>query len=1190
MLESPRSLASRFKGFERVAAITATLVGTQAVTSILGFGYWVLAARTFSVEAVGVAAAATTAMQLLGSFGMLGLGTLLIREMSRVALSRRRLLVRTALALATSVSFVFGLVLAGVAQVLPDEDLAPIGSTPAIALLFAVGVALTGLTLVLDQAVLALGTGLLQLERNVIASATKIGFLVLLWAGGAEGGMAIYLSWTLGNLVSLPLVIWRTRGGLQHQESRRLVNPAALRGLYRAAASHHALNLALMAPPLLLSIVVVVVLSQTANGYFSQVRLVAGFVFVLPYAIAVGLFAAADANERELVRRMRLTLPLGIVASLAADVVLWPIARPILQAFGQEYADNGVTELRIIVLAGLPLVIKDHYVALRRVQGRTSEAALVVFLGGIVEVAAASVGAVYDGTRGVCIAWVTVLCVQAVLLAAPLRRAMVGVGAGGPGEAEDPASDARSARVSEVIPPAGHPDQHPLRREDVRAESPTSSQVVPSSLPVTHSDLALAPMPLAGVEERGPQAVEPTDPTAWSGRRRSRLLRHALVIVLLALTALAVASAGAHELSSAPASTTEARLVLDAYTATGDEPALAAQVDEGAPGRLGALQVGAWLRATDALERHGSAVGAAREVAVAAHLLALALLWPLARRLGLSPAAAAGAVVLAAIAPAGVSAMRTLSLESVATPWALAALLLALRGRTVVRVVAAPLMGLVAALTAPVMLLVLPVVVWLVARPQVTHEEAPGVLEGGKALRSRDEVPAVLAAGLTLLAVASYVLVAAWRRLWPSDDEGLLSGLGEALDLGRAAWAAGAPGRTARSALLDVLQADPVLLAATAVAAVLALWKPLLRPLGALLLLVAVAALSGLVDPAGVLPVAATLGGMLAVAVLALQFEQTSIGIRHRMSAQALPVAAVVAAVVAATLLWPDDLRRASSPSDAERTQVAVSRASLSWLGADLPGGTSVVVPEAMAVDVLRSPLSPSRVLPYPHGDTTSDWRDFQVLVSDRFLREATGAPGSGPEPWGTALRSSTGLAAFGAGEAAIDVRLVQPGGAGAALLRQQADREGRAQAGAQLLQGTTLELDEESAALVRGGRVDGRLLSLLALLASEDPIEVTLTTPGAEETRAASARSAVVTGIAGASVSGATASLERLRELIDAQDDQLLPDLVERLDDGLRLSYRAPETLGLFSDAPPSSSETRGSPSSPGVPDLEDS
>ena len=61
----------------------STLAATTGVTSVLGFAYWATAARLFSQQAVGYGAAAISAMTLLGTIGMLGMGTLLIGELPR---------------------------------------------------------------------------------------------------------------------------------------------------------------------------------------------------------------------------------------------------------------------------------------------------------------------------------------------------------------------------------------------------------------------------------------------------------------------------------------------------------------------------------------------------------------------------------------------------------------------------------------------------------------------------------------------------------------------------------------------------------------------------------------------------------------------------------------------------------------------------------------------------------------------------------------------------------------------------------------------------------------------------------------------------------------------------------------------------------------------------------------------------
>ncbi len=66
-----------------VLGSASSLVATTGVASLLGFVYWALAARLFSPRAVGYGSAGISAMTLLGTIGMLGLGTVLIGELPR---------------------------------------------------------------------------------------------------------------------------------------------------------------------------------------------------------------------------------------------------------------------------------------------------------------------------------------------------------------------------------------------------------------------------------------------------------------------------------------------------------------------------------------------------------------------------------------------------------------------------------------------------------------------------------------------------------------------------------------------------------------------------------------------------------------------------------------------------------------------------------------------------------------------------------------------------------------------------------------------------------------------------------------------------------------------------------------------------------------------------------------------------
>jgi O-antigen/teichoic acid export membrane protein len=422
---SPRSGLN--SGLKKVVGISASLVGTQALTSVLGLAFWTLAARSFVPSDVGVAGAAVAMMLLLSSLGSLGLGTLLIARLPITEQGNRRVLVRTSLLAAGGTSGLLAIIVPLVAvHVFQATNLRPLVATPLTTLGFAAGTALMSVVLVLDQAVLTIGIGILQFERNVLASVTKIGALVAFNAAGFSGGMTIFLAWTVGTLVSLPLVSLRTRGGWGLQTQRRLADPKALKGLGRLAASHHALNTTLQAALQILPIMVTVLLSARENAFFNTAVMVSGFVFALPYAIAISLFASASGSEREVLSRIRLTLPFSLAVSVLANIAMFPLAGFILGLFGQSYASEGVHILRALVLAGIPFVIKDHFIALRRVQGRTTEA--VYLLAGflVVELAAAAVGAHLGGTIGLCLAWVAVLFVEAIVLVFPLYSAWRG--------------------------------------------------------------------------------------------------------------------------------------------------------------------------------------------------------------------------------------------------------------------------------------------------------------------------------------------------------------------------------------------------------------------------------------------------------------------------------------------------------------------------------------------------------------------------------------------------------------------------------------------------------------------------------------------------------------------------------------------------------------------------------------------
>jgi len=143
---------------------------------------------------------------------------------------------------------------------------------------------------------------------------------------------------------------------------------------------------------------------------------------IIPYLLTLSLFAEMSGDEGLLHRHVRRTLPLGLVLSGGILLIVALAAPLVLRIFGTEYALNGTTALRLLLLLGPAYVIKDHYVAIRRTQGRLGQAAKVMAAGSFAEAAGATLGGIYWGMTGLCVGWaVAAWCEAAVLLPTVVR-------------------------------------------------------------------------------------------------------------------------------------------------------------------------------------------------------------------------------------------------------------------------------------------------------------------------------------------------------------------------------------------------------------------------------------------------------------------------------------------------------------------------------------------------------------------------------------------------------------------------------------------------------------------------------------------------------------------------------------------------------------------------------------------------
>jgi O-antigen/teichoic acid export membrane protein len=424
-------------GFHRSLLVNAvSMMGTALVTSGFGVVFWLVAARYFSKDAVGVASASTSAMTLLGFFATLGLGTLLMGELPRRP-SHARPMINAAFLITGATGFVLGLGFALLAPLI-SENFTALDANLLSLFFFALGVGLTAGVLVLDQTLIGLLRGGLQLIRNVVFAAGKLIALLPIALLVSDAGPGwIYSVWTLGIAISLlTLVRFYTRRGTQ----RLRPDFEVLNDLRGSAFAHHLFNLAAKTPDLLIPVLVVGLVSAAANAAFYMAWMIAGFLFTVPWALSTMVFAIGAGEAERLAERFRFTVRLSLAFGLVANLVLLPAAGPLLQIFGPSYAEAATTTLHILALGVFGDTIRMHYIAVHRVENRLGPALPVIWLATGLEVAAAAAGAVIGGLEGVAIGWVGAVSLETLFMGRDVLRAMRPATA--PAGEEDPAEAA----------------------------------------------------------------------------------------------------------------------------------------------------------------------------------------------------------------------------------------------------------------------------------------------------------------------------------------------------------------------------------------------------------------------------------------------------------------------------------------------------------------------------------------------------------------------------------------------------------------------------------------------------------------------------------------------------------------------------------------------------------------------------
>jgi O-antigen/teichoic acid export membrane protein len=325
------------------------LMLSTAVMAVLGFIFWLIAARLFKPDQIGVATTLISAMTLISYIGLLGFNSTFIRFLP---LSKNRsneintgLLLSTIAAMAVAAVYLLLVpIIAPGLSIVHDNLLFAFG--------FIVLVALSCVNLLTTSIFIALRAAKYNLFINgLLMSLVKLVLPAAFIGMGAYGLFAASGAGAAAALLASLYVLVRRFG----YKPRTKLDTKTLKNVWQYSFSNYSANLLNIAPTLILPLVVLNHLGAAAAGYYYLASMVANLLYTVVYAVSQSLFAEgsyADKGMRELLTRSTWVIAAVMIPGVLAIYGGAPI---MLHIYGPAYVANATQLLQILALAG-PMV------------------------------------------------------------------------------------------------------------------------------------------------------------------------------------------------------------------------------------------------------------------------------------------------------------------------------------------------------------------------------------------------------------------------------------------------------------------------------------------------------------------------------------------------------------------------------------------------------------------------------------------------------------------------------------------------------------------------------------------------------------------------------------------------------------------------------------------------------------------
>jgi len=341
------------------------LILSPFVGSILGFAYWILAARLYPVEAVGVATALIAAMNLIAAFSKLGFDIGLVKflpnEDKRSKIVNLCIFIALGFSTFLSTIFVSGLDLW-------SHHLKFLKENIFIFIYFTIFAAASAIIQIFYNVFLAYRRAEFSFIQNILWLTLKL-ILIVFFVN--FGGFGIFMSWGIAVCLALFLSFIIFIFKLEDNYSLELpMDIYIVKKIFIYSFGNYVAQNFFVLTRNILPLLVISVLGPSMSAYFYIAWSVAFLLFAIPGAVSMVLFTEGSYDIKNIGSNNLKAIKFTFAILLPAILVISVLGDKILLIFGRNYSENAFKLLIVLAFSGIPLTFIEFKAATERAKGK----------------------------------------------------------------------------------------------------------------------------------------------------------------------------------------------------------------------------------------------------------------------------------------------------------------------------------------------------------------------------------------------------------------------------------------------------------------------------------------------------------------------------------------------------------------------------------------------------------------------------------------------------------------------------------------------------------------------------------------------------------------------------------------------------------------------------------------------------